>query len=206
MKKQIGFIVVAAGIMIYSAILLIGIPYLQLKDPKLDVYNLPYPNQSQIKGREVYVKSGCVYCHSMQPRDKNFGADFDRGWGRAAVPSDYALDYPHQLGTMRTGPDLHNIGSRQPSVDWHLIHLYQPRAVLKNSVMPAYSYLFSEIDEKDIKRNDKIVPINDEYKPKGKVIIAKEEAIDLVHYLLYLKHDFKAQELIKNETTGASDE
>lgn len=199
MKKTLGFIIAAAGILLYATALLVGIPYLQLKDPKLDVYNLPYPNDTQMRGRQVYVNNGCVYCHTMQPRDKKFGSDFDRGWGRAAVPSDYFFDYPHQLGTMRTGPDLHNIGSRQPSKDWHLIHLYQPRAVLKNSVMPAYRYFFEEKLKEEVTRKDVIVGINEIYRPKGKVVVAKRDAIDLVNYLLYLKKNFKAQELIQKD-------
>lgn len=55
---------------------------------------------------------GCVYCHSQQPRDAKLAPDASRGWGRASTPGDYAYDYPHLLGTMRTGPDLFNIGVR----------------------------------------------------------------------------------------------
>lgn len=195
MTKTIGFIIAAAGILIYATILLVGVPYLQLKDQTIDVYNMPYPNESEQRGHDIYVKNGCVYCHSMQPRDKNFGPDTERGWGRAAVPSDYAYDYPHQLGTMRTGPDLHNIGSRQTSKDWHLVHLYQPRAVLKNSVMPAYRFLYEEKDPDKIERNDVIVKIDKKYNKSGKVIVAKQGAVDLVNYLLSLKRDFPTDQL-----------
>src|SRR3546814_20662406 len=69
--------------------------------------------------------------------------DAQRGWGRAAVASDYVYDSPHQLGTMRTGPDLLNVGARLPSRAWHLTHIYQPRPIFGWSIMPAYPYLFS---------------------------------------------------------------
>src|SRR3546814_19603312 len=59
--------------------------------------------------------------------------DFKRGWGRAPVAGDYYYDNPHLLGTMRTGPDLLNIGARQPSADRNLGTLYQPRAYTPGS-------------------------------------------------------------------------
>ena len=83
---------------------------------------------------------------SQQPRSADQAPDGERGWGRPAVASDYAYDAPHQLGTMRTGPDLLNVGARQPSKDWHLGHLYQPRAYVPGSIMPAYPYLFAVKD------------------------------------------------------------
>ena len=96
----------------------------------------PY-SSAELRGRQVYISNGCVYCHSQQPRDRNLGPDAERGWGRASVPGDYFYDKPHLLGSMRTGPDLFNIGARQPSKDWHLGHLYQPRAFVPGSIMPS---------------------------------------------------------------------
>jgi cytochrome c oxidase cbb3-type subunit 2 len=110
---------------------------------------LPRPqalHQRELRGREVYIANGCVYCHSQQPRPKAFAPDFSRGWGRATVAGDYAYDQPHLLGTMRTGPDLMNIGVRQPSEQWHLGHLYQPRAYMPGSIMPSYPFLFETQD------------------------------------------------------------
>ncbi len=63
-----------------------------------------------------------------------------------ALAGDYSYDKPHLLGTMRTGPDLMNIGVRQPGADWHLGHLYQPRAYVSGSIMPSYPYLFDVKD------------------------------------------------------------
>ena len=74
-----------------------------------------------LKGRDVYVDLGCMYCHSQQVRSGKFGADIDRGWGtRRSVARDYIFDNPHLMGTMRTGPDLHNIGARQTSSNWQI--------------------------------------------------------------------------------------
>jgi cytochrome c oxidase cbb3-type subunit 2 len=148
---------------------------------------VPY-TQTQLRGRNQYVKNGCLYCHSQQPRDPNFGSDQQRNWGRASTPGDYAYDYPHLLGTMRTGPDLLNIGVRQPSVDWHLLNLFQPRAVLPNSVMPSFAFLF-EI-KKTPATGDKVVMVPPQFAPKEGLVIAKPEALELVAYLLSLNRNY----------------
>jgi cytochrome c oxidase cbb3-type subunit 2 len=92
---------------------LVVMPYMEVRDIQPPPGLKPYTS-AELRGRGVYIANGCVYCHSQQPRDRNFGPDFERGWGRASVPGDYIYDKPHLLGSMRTGPDLFNIASRQP--------------------------------------------------------------------------------------------
>jgi cytochrome c oxidase cbb3-type subunit 2 len=112
-------------------------------------YPVPYFGE-QLKGRQVYIDQGCIYCHTQQIRMKGYGADIRRNWGtRRSVPRDYIYEKPHQLGTMRTGPDLASIGSRQPSVDWHALHLYNPQLTSPGSNMPRFNYLFSEMKDGD---------------------------------------------------------
>lgn len=187
MKQTFGFILVASGILIYATIMLVGIPYLQLSNAKPEAGLKPY-TKLELQGRKIYVTSGCVYCHSQQPRETNSGPDSLRNWGRASTPGDYAFDYPHQLGTMRTGPDLLNIGVRQPSDDWHLVHLYQPRSVLPNSVMPSYPYMFKLKTKAE--QGDRVVQVPKQYVPKGKVVIATDQVLALVAYLKSLKRNY----------------
>lgn len=191
MKKSIGFIIVAMAILAYATLLLVALPSLQLASVEGWEGELVLTEQEQ-RGRDLYVQNGCVYCHSQQTRDVNFGPDALRGWGRYAVPSDYVGDNPHLLGTMRTGPDLHNIGVRQPSEDWHLVHLFQPRAVLPNSVMPAYPFLFKEM--LSAPEGSKVVPVPDTFKTAGSVVVASEDALALVAYLKTLRHDTELEE------------
>lgn len=95
------------------------------------------------QGRDVYRANGCVYCHSQQVRPEGFGSDIDRGWGpRRTVAQDYVGERPVLLGTMRTGPDLANIGARQPSATWHHLHLYNPRITSPGSIMPRFAFLY----------------------------------------------------------------
>lgn len=112
-------------------------------------YPVPYFGE-QAKGRQVYIDQGCIYCHTQQIRMKGYGADIRRNWGtRRSVPRDYIFEKPHQLGTMRTGPDLASIGSRQPSVVWHALHLYNPQITSPGSIMPRFQYLFTEMRDGD---------------------------------------------------------
>jgi cytochrome c oxidase cbb3-type subunit 2 len=158
--------------------------------------NAPLPGAEQLhgdalKGKALYVANGCVACHTQQVRN----IDMDKVWGnRPSIAADYAANRRTDfwrntatlMGTERTGPDLTNIGNRQPSVDWQLLHLYQPRAVVKQSIMPAYQWMF-EYKEKPSK-NDKVVNVPAEFMNgrKGK-IVAKPEAMQLVAYLFTLK-------------------
>ncbi|MCB0537954.1 MAG: cytochrome c [Bacteroidetes bacterium] len=143
-------------------------------------------------GLHTYIAEGCVSCHSQQVRN----IEMDKIWGdRPSLPSDYYYSKqrmgiwrqsPSLLGSERTGPDLTNVGKRQPSQDWHLIHLYNPRIVVKESVMPPYPWLFKEVwkaDSTDVKVN---VP-KKFLKDTSKIVIATEKALHLVQYLQSLQ-------------------
>lgn len=170
---------------------LVVMPYMEVRDIQPPPGLKPYTS-AELRGRGVYIANGCVYCHSQQPRDRNFGPDFERGWGRASVPGDYLYDKPHLLGSMRTGPDLFNIGSRQPSKDWHLGHLYQPRAYVPGSIMPSYPFLFTVKDSKEAEQEgEQPVALPPAYGPNvGQVVVPTPEALDLVRYLLALNHTY----------------
>ncbi len=137
------------------------------------------------EGHRVFVREGCIYCHSKQVRPEGFGADFERGWGRASVATDYRNLLPHNLGTMRTGPDLANIGARQPGEDWHYLNLYQPRAINEESIMPPFPWLFEEVGE-DARPAHEGLNLPDEYRVPGRKILPDDEARYLVAYLLSL--------------------
>ena len=168
---------------------LVVLPYLLVRDAKPIAGLKPYTS-AQLRGREVYISNGCVYCHSQQPRAKEFAPDTKRGWGRPTVAGDYAYDAPHLLGTMRTGPDLMNIGVRQPSEAWHLGHLYQPRAYVPGSIMPSYPFLFEVKATPDA--GDVQVALPPGVAPAGNMVIARQEALDLVAYLKSLDRSYPA--------------
>lgn len=187
MREEVKLISGALVTLALATAALVILPFIQLKKVDPPAGLKPYTD-AQLRGREVYVANGCVYCHSQQPRDETMGPDAKRGWGRASVAGDYYYDKPHLLGTMRTGPDLFNIGARQPSADWHLGHLYQPRAYTPGSVMPSYPFLFKVKDQAD--PGDRIVTLTPAFSPKGKVVVATQEALDLVTYMQSLDHTY----------------
>lgn len=157
-------------------------------------HNRPLPGsraltEQERRGLDIYVAEGCLYCHTQQVRP----LDVDAPFGRPSAPGDYArlrpLDIwrmtPEMLGTERTGPDLSNVANRQPSDIWQYIHLYNPRAVVKDSVMQAYPWLFEA--KKNPAHDDVVVPVPQGYAPPEGKVVATQRAKDLVAYLLSLK-------------------
>ncbi|WP_027080424.1 cbb3-type cytochrome c oxidase subunit II [Luteimonas mephitis] len=189
MNRIVPLAILALGILAFATLLLVIAPAVQIGSEAPTPGLKPYTAQ-QLRGRDVYVSQGCVYCHSQQPRAVDQAPDSERGWGRASVASDYVYDSPHQLGTMRTGPDLLNVGARLPSRDWHLTHLYQPRAIFDWSIMPAYPYLFEHKPAPE--PGDVVVNLSGAYAPAEGVIVAKPEALDLASYLQSLDRTFPA--------------
>ncbi|PKM09254.1 MAG: cytochrome-c oxidase [Gammaproteobacteria bacterium HGW-Gammaproteobacteria-4] len=168
---------------------LVVLPYFQLQHvqppPGLKAYS-----NAALHGRAQYISLGCIACHTQQPRDPQQAPDGKRGWGRPSVAGDYFYDDPPLLGTMRTGPDLLNIGARQPSEDWHLGHLYQPRAYVPGSIMPSYPFLF-EVKAK-AEPGDKVVALPPGAAPSHSVVVATPAARDLVSYLQSLDRTYPA--------------
>lgn len=160
--------------------------------------NGPLPKEkdlsaSERRGLAVFIDNGCVACHTQQVRD----IEMDQTWGsRPAIPADYFYSKqrmnvwqqsPSLLGSERTGPDLTNVGERLPNETWQYIHLYNPRAMVPQSIMPAFPWLFKVKANADSTK-DVIVNIPEEFRKgiKGD-IVATREAKDLVAYLLSLK-------------------
>lgn len=148
----------------------------------------------ELNGLKIYTSENCMSCHTQQIRN----IEMDMVWGeRPSIPSDYyyskkRLDVwrqsPSLLGSERTGPDLTNVAKRQPGIDWHLLHLFNPRIVVEESVMPGYPWLFIEKNENEIKEGEVVVAVPKEFmKNPNKKVVATKKVMDLVAYLLTLK-------------------
>jgi cytochrome c oxidase cbb3-type subunit II len=172
---------------------LVVAPYLQLTTRATDTSEtgaaVPGPTLEGLagQGRDVYRANGCIYCHSQQVRPEGFGSDIARGWGpRRTVAQDYNGERPVLLGTMRTGPDLANIGVRQPSATWHHLHLYNPRITSPGSIMPRFAFLY-ELRKIVGQRSNAALTLPPEWELEpGYEVVPKEEAKALVAYLLAL--------------------
>lgn len=181
----------AALFFIGLTILVAIIPALKNQKNNAPLVNAEPLSEDAIKGKSIYIANGCVGCHTQQVRN----VDMDKVWGeRPGIPADYAAikrtdlwrNTATLMGTERTGPDLTNVGNRQPGVDWNLVHLYNPRIVVKESIMPAYPWLF--VIKKEPSKGDVIVNVPADYLDgkQGKVV-ASEDALHLVAYLQSLK-------------------
>lgn len=174
--KRLGMAYAAAGIggigfFLLSFTVLAVIPGMALQNEiaRTKPSTMLLPTEQEQRGRIVYAREGCAYCHTQQIRTvrqdvERFGAP-TRAW-------ENRYDYPQLWGTRRIGPDL----SRETSIrsdDWQLTHLYNPRSIVPDSVMPSFPWLFD-----------------------GSPAKPKEEAADL---LAYIKSLGKARQLSGND-------
>ena len=107
-----------------------------------------YTRQEE-RGRRIYQREGCMYCHSQQIRPL-VGEITRYSIGTSVAPiadeREYIWDQPHFLGTRRIGPDLSREGGKY-SDDWHYSHFYYPRQMVPGSIMPAFTWLFDDTDK-----------------------------------------------------------
>lgn len=170
-----------------------------------------------VKGKELFIANGCVACHTQQVRN----VDMDKNWGaRPSIAADYAGSHRTDvwrntatlMGTERTGPDLTNIGLRQPSSEWQLTHLYNPRILVAASVMPAYPWLFTT--RKQLHKGDVVVNVPEGFTQKDEKVVATKEALQLIAYLASLKQttlpdgtpapEFLYKKAVKNSEEGTT--
>jgi cbb3-type cytochrome oxidase cytochrome c subunit len=126
---------------------------------------------------------------TAQPVFIPLGSDQERGWGkRLSVGADYLFEYPVQVGNSRLGPDLANVGARNPDANWHLLHLYNPRTVVEKSIMPAYQYLFVT-RPLGKKPSPNALKLDGKFAREGFEVVPTTEALQLVAYLQSLRAD-----------------
>lgn len=149
------------------------------------------------RGMRVYADLGCYYCHTQQVRRQGFGSDFERGWGnRQSVARDYIYQERVMLGTMRTGPDLANVGTRYNEL-WQHQHLYMPQSINDWSTMPPFAFLY---DVRPVSRtrgpSPEAIPALAAWNiPEGHEVIPTQRAHDLVAYLMSLDQNYELPEM-----------
>jgi cbb3-type cytochrome oxidase cytochrome c subunit len=134
---------------------------------------------------QITAAGGSVETHIVP-----VGVDIARGWGlRQSVAADFLYNDPVQLGSLRAGPDLANVGARLPDINWQLVHLYAPQALVKNSAMPPFRFLFEVRKLGDAPSPDALQFPQGFAPPAGCEVVPTPEAKQLVAYLLSLKAD-----------------
>jgi cytochrome c oxidase cbb3-type subunit I/II len=105
----------------------------------------------ELEGRDLYIREGCVGCHSQMVRP--FRQEIER-YGEYSKPGEGVYDHPFLWGSKRTGPDLARLGGKYPDL-WHVRHMENPRSTSPGSIMPNYDWLLT--NELDLSStNDKL--------------------------------------------------
>lgn len=91
----------------------------------------------ELEGRDLYIREGCVGCHSQMIRP--FRSEVER-YGPYSKAGEYVYDHPFLWGSKRTGPDLLRVGGKY-SDNWHFNHMYDPQSTSSGSIMPSYSWM-----------------------------------------------------------------
>ena len=93
----------------------------------------------ELEGRDIYIREGCVGCHSQMVRP--FRSEVER-YGEYSKAGEFVYDHPFLWGSKRTGPDLHRVGGKYND-NWHFNHMYDPQSTSSGSIMPAYKWLIN---------------------------------------------------------------
>ncbi|GAA0572730.1 cytochrome-c oxidase, cbb3-type subunit II [Halomonas salifodinae] len=188
-EKNVGLLSVLILVVISFGGLAEIVPLFFQKDTTQAVEGLEPLSPLELEGRDIYIREGCVGCHSQMIRP--FRAETER-YGHYSVAGEFVYDHPFLWGSKRTGPDLARVGGRY-SDDWHRAHLYNPRDVVPESIMPAYPWLFENtLDGQATERKMRAlqsmgVPYTDEQiNGAGREVRGEQEITALVAYLQQL--------------------
>ena len=188
-EKNISLMILLIVIVISGGGLAEIVPLFFQKETTVPVEGLRVLTPLELEGRDIYIREGCNVCHTQQIRP--FRAETER-YGHYSVAGEFVYDHPFLWGSKRTGPDLARVGGRY-SDDWHRAHLYNPRDVVPESIMPSYPWLFSDkLDGEDTAAKMEAlrivgVPFTDEAIAGAKADVeGKTEITALVAYLQQL--------------------
>jgi len=164
-----------------TLVILIGgvvqiIPTLMVKSniPTISAVN-PY-TPLELEGRDIYIREGCVSCHSQMIRP--FRSEVVR-YGDYSRAGEFVYDHPFLWGSKRTGPDLLRIGGKYGD-SWHLNHMYDPQSTSPGSIMPAYPWLlFNKLDTEQTLKKMKVmvdlgVPYSEDEVSNGLINLDKQ--------------------------------
>jgi cytochrome c oxidase cbb3-type subunit I/II len=113
------------------------VPTFLIKSNVPTIANVKPYTPLELHGRDIYIREGCVNCHTQMVRP--FRSETER-YGEYSKAGEFVYDHPFLWGSKRTGPDLHRIGGKY-SHSWHFNHMYSPKDVSTGSIMPAYPWL-----------------------------------------------------------------
>ncbi len=138
-EKNLGLMIALIVVAISFGALVEIVPLFFTKEVTEPVDGLKPLTALELEGRDIYIREGCNVCHTQMIRP--FRAETER-YGHYSLAGESVYEHPFLWGSKRTGPDLARVGGRY-SDDWHRAHLYNPRNVVPESIMPSYPWLFT---------------------------------------------------------------
>ncbi len=139
-EKNLGLMIVLIIVALSFGALVEIVPLFFAEETNEPVEGLTPYTALQLEGRDIYIREGCHVCHTQMIRP--FRAETER-YGHYSVAGEHVWEHPFLWGSKRTGPDLARVGGRY-SDDWQRAHLYNPRNVVPESIMPSYPWLFEK--------------------------------------------------------------
>ncbi len=168
----------------------------------------------EVQGRDIYIREGCVGCHSQLVRP--FRSEVERYQGEYSKSGEYVYDHPFLWGSKRTGPDLQRLGGKY-QLSWHYYHMKAPAEISPNSIMPAYPWLEENVlDNSSLGQkisalrtvgvpypkgyensaiqdlNEQAEQISTQLKKEGVTVPSDREIVALIAYLDRLGKDIKS--------------
>ncbi|MFI5222201.1 MAG: cytochrome-c oxidase, cbb3-type subunit I [Bacteroidia bacterium] len=143
-KKPVMFTILSLLVILIGGMVEL-IPTLTIKSNIPTIASVKPYSPLELQGRDLYIREGCVSCHTQWVRP--FRSETERYLGEYSKAGEYVYDHPFLWGSKRTGPDLMRIGGKYPN-SWHFAHMENPRNTSTGSIMPAYGWLITQkLDE-----------------------------------------------------------
>ncbi len=137
-RKPVQLTILATVAILIGGIIQI-VPTIMVKSNIPTIVSVKPYTPLELEGRDIYIREGCVGCHSQMIRP--FRSEVER-YGEYSKAGEYVYDHPFLWGSKRTGPDLHRIGEKY-SDNWHFNHMYDPQSTSSGSIMPRYPWLIT---------------------------------------------------------------
>lgn len=138
-RKPITFLVISLIVILIGGIVEM-VPTFTIASNVPTISSVQPYSALEIQGRDIYIREGCVNCHTQTVRP--FRSETVR-YGEYSKAGEYVYDFPFLWGSKRTGPDLHRLGGKYPN-KWHFDHMMDPTITSPGSIMPAYPWLFDQ--------------------------------------------------------------
>ncbi len=145
-RKPVQFMLLSTVAILIGGVVQI-VPTLLVKSNIPTITSVKPYSPLELQGRDLYIREGCVSCHSQMIRP--FRSEVER-YGEYSKAGEYVYDHPFLWGSKRTGPDLHREGVHGKPFnggrtdDWHFNHMYDPQSISPGSLMPRYQWLIHD--------------------------------------------------------------